>query len=123
MEAPALEDATRQLAAELLVTLCEAREKAPGMMRKLPQFLGRLFQSLLSFLLDIEARTAPQPALADLAEPAACSRACSPSCWTSRRALRRSPPWLTLQNLPPVSEPALLAAGHRGAHGAAARLG
>jgi hypothetical protein len=27
----------RSLAAELLVTLCEAREKAPGMMRKLPQ--------------------------------------------------------------------------------------
>ncbi|KAK9821719.1 hypothetical protein WJX81_003315 [Elliptochloris bilobata] len=54
VEAPALEDATRQLAAELLVTLCEAREKAPGMMRKLPQFIGRFFQSLLSFLLDIE---------------------------------------------------------------------
>jgi hypothetical protein len=56
VEAPALEDATRQLAAEMLVTLCEAREKAPGMMRKLPQFIGRLFQSLLAFLLDIEAR-------------------------------------------------------------------
>ncbi len=68
VEAPALEDATRQLAAELLVTLCEAREKAPGMMRKLPQFIGRLFQSLLSFLLDIEARTPPQAALADRAE-------------------------------------------------------
>lgn len=60
VEADALEDATRQLAAELLVTLCEAREKAPGMMRKLPQFIGRLFQALLSFLLDIEARPARQ---------------------------------------------------------------
>jgi len=45
-----------------------ALEKAPGMMRKLPQFIGRLFQSLLSFLLDIEARTPPQAALADRAE-------------------------------------------------------
>ncbi|KAK9810031.1 hypothetical protein WJX72_003666 [[Myrmecia] bisecta] len=53
-EADALEDSTRQLAAEFLVTLCEAREKAPGMMRKLPQFIGRLFQCLLGFLLDIE---------------------------------------------------------------------
>lgn len=53
-EAEALEDSTRQLAAEFLVTLCEAREKAPGMMRKLPQLVGRLFQCLLKFLLDIE---------------------------------------------------------------------
>ena len=53
-EASALDDATRQLAAELLITLCEAREKAPGMMRKLPQFIGRFFQILLTFLLDIE---------------------------------------------------------------------
>jgi hypothetical protein len=30
----------RTLAAEFLVTLCEAREKAPGMMRKLPQVGG-----------------------------------------------------------------------------------
>lgn len=59
-----LESATRQLAAECLVTLCEAREKAPGMMRKLPQFLSQFFQCLLGFLHDIEARTAPltQPA-------------------------------------------------------------
>ena len=39
-----LEDATRQLAAEFLVTLCEAREKAPGMMRKLPNFVPNLFE-------------------------------------------------------------------------------
>ena len=79
VEAPGLEDATRQLAAEMLVTLCEAREKAPGMMRKLPQFIGRLFQSLLAFLLDIEARArAPWPGpprTRGAARRAACSRA------------------------------------------------
>jgi hypothetical protein len=32
-----LDEGVRTLAAEFLVTLCEAREKAPGMMRKLPQ--------------------------------------------------------------------------------------
>lgn len=37
-----LEDATRQLAAEFLTTLCEAREKAPGMMRKLPNFVPQV---------------------------------------------------------------------------------
>lgn len=36
------------------VTLCEAREKAPGMMRRLPQFGERLFKVLVTFLLDIE---------------------------------------------------------------------
>ena len=55
-EASELEDSTRQLATEFLVTLCEAREKAPGMMRKLPQQLARLFQCLVFFLLDIEVR-------------------------------------------------------------------
>ena len=35
-----LDEGTRRLAAEFLVTLCEAREKAPGMMRKLPQVGG-----------------------------------------------------------------------------------
>lgn len=40
-ETEALEEGVRGLAAEFLVTLCEAREKAPGMMRKLPQ-VGRL---------------------------------------------------------------------------------
>ncbi len=61
-EATELEDSTRQLATEFLVTLCEAREKAPGMMRKLPQHLARLFQCLVFFLLDIEVR----PVLASL---------------------------------------------------------
>ena len=49
-----LEEATRQLAAEFLVVLCEAREKAPGMMRKLPTFSQSIFQIMLNFLLDIE---------------------------------------------------------------------
>lgn len=52
--AEALDDATRQLAAEFLVTLCEARDKAPGMMRKLPTFAEAIFRIMLSFLLDIE---------------------------------------------------------------------
>eukprot|EP00798_Chlamydomonas_sp_ICE-L_P025737 gene25737-11397_t len=49
-----LEDSTRQLAAEFLVTLCEAREKAPGMMRKLPAFTANLFETLMLFLTDVE---------------------------------------------------------------------
>ena len=43
----------RQLAAEFLVCLCEAREKAPGMMRKLPQYISTLFSCMLMFLLDV----------------------------------------------------------------------
>lgn len=39
-ESDQLEEGVRCLAAEFLVTLCEAREKAPGMMRKLPQVGG-----------------------------------------------------------------------------------
>ncbi|KAL6755245.1 armadillo-type protein [Haematococcus lacustris] len=49
-----LEAATRSLAAEFLVTLCEARDKAPGMMRKLPTFAASLFEVLMLFLLDVE---------------------------------------------------------------------
>ncbi|KAF5839603.1 armadillo-type protein [Dunaliella salina] len=52
--ADALEAATRSLAAEFLVTLCEARDKAPGMMRKLPNFTPSLFETLMLFLLDVE---------------------------------------------------------------------
>ena len=63
-EADSLEEGTRQLATEFLVTLCEAREKAPGMMRKLPQIVGRLFQCLMSFLLDLEVLFFLQAALA-----------------------------------------------------------
>jgi hypothetical protein len=58
-EASTLSESTRQLATEFLVTLCEAREKAPGMMRKLPQINQRLFQCLMGFLLDIEVPPSP----------------------------------------------------------------
>ncbi|KAJ0714055.1 putative armadillo-like helical, TOG domain, importin beta family [Helianthus annuus] len=53
-EAEALEEGTRHLAIEFVITLAEARERAPGMMRKLPQFISRLFGILLRMLLDIE---------------------------------------------------------------------
>ncbi|XP_057437723.1 uncharacterized protein LOC130729888 [Lotus japonicus] len=53
-EAPSLEEGTRHLAIEFVVTLAEARERAPGMMRKLPQFIQRLFGVLMNLLLDIE---------------------------------------------------------------------
>jgi len=49
-----LEDGTRVLATEFLVTLTEARDRAPGMMRKLPNFVPRLFTALCTFLLDVE---------------------------------------------------------------------
>jgi len=49
-----LDEPTRRLAAEFLITLCEAREKAPGMMRKLPDFLLNCFNVVMVFLLDIE---------------------------------------------------------------------
>ncbi|WOL08869.1 importin-5 [Canna indica] len=53
-EADGLEEGTRHLAIEFMITLTEARERAPGMMRKLPQFVGRLFAVLMRMLLDIE---------------------------------------------------------------------
>ncbi|ONK65480.1 uncharacterized protein A4U43_C07F37540 [Asparagus officinalis] len=53
-EADGLEEGTRHLAVEFVITLAEARERAPGMMRKLPQFVGRLFAVLMKMLLDIE---------------------------------------------------------------------
>ncbi|GMI97486.1 EMBRYO DEFECTIVE 2734, (karyopherin enabling the transport of the cytoplasmic HYL1 [Hibiscus trionum] len=53
-EAESLEEGTRHLAIEFVVTLAEARERAPGMMRKLPQFISRLFAILMKMLLDIE---------------------------------------------------------------------
>eukprot|EP00775_Hariotina_reticulata_P003510 gene3510-3780_t len=52
--APLLEASTRTLSAECLVTLCEARDKAPGMVRRLPNFVSGLFEALMGFLLDIE---------------------------------------------------------------------
>ncbi|KAE8665105.1 ethylene-responsive transcription factor RAP2-11-like [Hibiscus syriacus] len=53
-EAESLEEGTRHLAIEFVVTLAESRERAPGMMRKLPQFINRLFAILMKMLLDIE---------------------------------------------------------------------
>lgn len=53
-EADTLEEGTRHLAIEFVITLAEARERAPGMMRKLPQFVSRLFAILMKMLLDIE---------------------------------------------------------------------
>eukprot|EP00268_Persea_americana_P063804 TRINITY_DN831_c0_g1_i2.p1 TRINITY_DN831_c0_g1~~TRINITY_DN831_c0_g1_i2.p1 ORF type:complete len:1111 (+),score=203.06 TRINITY_DN831_c0_g1_i2:174-3506(+) len=53
-EADRLEEGTRHLAIEFVITLAEARERAPGMMRKLPQFIGRLFAILMKMLLDID---------------------------------------------------------------------
>ncbi|RYQ86900.1 hypothetical protein Ahy_B10g106510 isoform B [Arachis hypogaea] len=53
-EAESLEEGTRHLAIEFVITLAEARERAPGMMRKLPQFISRMFAILMKMLLDIE---------------------------------------------------------------------
>nr|XP_016448815.1 PREDICTED: importin-5-like [Nicotiana tabacum] len=53
-EAESLEEGTRHLAIEFVITLAEARERAPGMMRKLPQFISRLFAILMKMLLDVE---------------------------------------------------------------------
>ncbi|KAM0923386.1 hypothetical protein ACQ4PT_005570 [Festuca glaucescens] len=52
-EAPGLEDGTRHLAVEFVVTLAEARERAPGMMRRLPRYVGRLFAVVMAMLLDV----------------------------------------------------------------------
>lgn len=61
-ESAQLEDNTRHLAAEFLVTLAEAREQAPGMLRKLPDLVERLFRCLLDFLLvRFVLRAAVQP--------------------------------------------------------------
>lgn len=53
-EATSLEEGTRHLAVEFVITLAEAREQAPGMMRKLPQFIQRLFTILMTMLVDLE---------------------------------------------------------------------
>nr|GLL31765.1 importin-5-like [Ipomoea trifida]GMD14898.1 importin-5-like [Ipomoea batatas]GMD18000.1 importin-5-like [Ipomoea batatas]GMD19387.1 importin-5-like [Ipomoea batatas]GMD20739.1 importin-5-like [Ipomoea batatas] len=53
-EAESLEEGTRHLAIEFVITLAEARERAPGMMRKLPQFISRLFAILMKMLLSID---------------------------------------------------------------------
>ena len=51
MEAKLLEEGTRVLAAEFLVTLCESRDKV---LKKQPQLGQRFFEGLVNFLLDIE---------------------------------------------------------------------
>uniref|UniRef100_A0A0C9QU83 TSA: Wollemia nobilis Ref_Wollemi_Transcript_9431_3919 transcribed RNA sequence n=1 Tax=Wollemia nobilis TaxID=56998 RepID=A0A0C9QU83_9CONI len=53
-EAQSLEEGMRHLALEFIITLAEARDRAPGMMRKLPQFIGKLFAILVNLLLDVE---------------------------------------------------------------------
>ncbi|KAK9062401.1 hypothetical protein SSX86_019587 [Deinandra increscens subsp. villosa] len=53
-EAETLEEGTKHLALEFVITLAEARERAPGMIRKLPQFIKRLFEILMKMLLDVE---------------------------------------------------------------------
>ena len=53
-EAETLEEGTRHLAVEFVITLAEARERAPGMIRRLPQFVGRLFTVLIKMLLDLD---------------------------------------------------------------------
>lgn len=53
-EAESLEEGTRHLAVEFVVTLTEARERAPGMMRKLPQLVRRYFVVLMNMLVDLE---------------------------------------------------------------------
>ncbi|KAH7435426.1 hypothetical protein KP509_06G064500 [Ceratopteris richardii] len=53
-EAEGLEESTQHLAVEFLISLTEARERAPGMMRKLPHFIGRIFAVLMKMLTDIE---------------------------------------------------------------------
>ena len=54
MENEEYEDGTRSLSCEFLVTLTEARDRAPGMMRKLPNFVPRLLKALLVFCFDAE---------------------------------------------------------------------
>ncbi|KAK4736398.1 hypothetical protein R3W88_000095 [Solanum pinnatisectum] len=49
-----LEEGTRHLKIEFVITLAEPREKVLGMIRKLPQFINRLFGVLLKMLLDID---------------------------------------------------------------------
>ncbi|XP_066369542.1 uncharacterized protein [Miscanthus floridulus] len=64
-EAPGLEDGTRHLAVEFVVTLAEARARAPGMMRRLPRYVGRLFAVLMSMLLDVQDEPAWHAAVSE----------------------------------------------------------
>ncbi|XP_059281072.1 uncharacterized protein LOC132034725, partial [Lycium ferocissimum] len=53
-EAETLEERTRHLAVEFLITLVEAKKRAPGMMKRVPLFISKCFAMLLKLLLDIE---------------------------------------------------------------------
>nr|XP_009793214.1 PREDICTED: importin subunit beta-3-like [Nicotiana sylvestris] len=53
-EDKSLEERTRHLAIEFVLALVEAREKAPGMMKKLSLFTTTCFAVLLNLLLDIK---------------------------------------------------------------------
>ncbi|XP_059292135.1 uncharacterized protein LOC132045559 [Lycium ferocissimum] len=53
-EAESLEEETRHLAFEFLITLVEAKKRAPGMIKRLLLFISRFFATLLKLLLDIE---------------------------------------------------------------------
>ena len=75
-------------ASEFLVTLTEAREKAPGMMRKLPQFMGKLPCPHV-LLVDIDDE--PEWHAADREEDEGIDGELSTSAW---RAWTGSPsPW------------------------------
>lgn len=54
LESEGLEAETRSMACEFLMTLLEAKDKAPGMMRKLPDFMSRFFAALMELLIDID---------------------------------------------------------------------
>ncbi|KAH0733679.1 hypothetical protein KY289_004867 [Solanum tuberosum] len=49
-----VKEKTKHLAVEFVLTLVEAKKKAPGMMKKLPFFTNRCFAMILKLLLDIE---------------------------------------------------------------------
>ncbi|OIS95861.1 hypothetical protein A4A49_14219 [Nicotiana attenuata] len=53
-EAENVQDGMRKLAVEFLITMVKAKERAPGMMKKLPLFTNRCFAMLLQLLLDIK---------------------------------------------------------------------
>ena len=54
VEEESLAEGTRPYAIELVITLAEAREQAPRMIRKLLLFISWLFWILMKMLLDIE---------------------------------------------------------------------
>ncbi|MCD7457320.1 hypothetical protein HAX54_034869 [Datura stramonium] len=53
-EAESLGKWTRYLAIDFLMILVEARERAPGMMKRLPLFINRCFAMLLTLLVDVK---------------------------------------------------------------------